>query len=148
MPKVRKTNWTETPDPTDYEAAADYLSLLLPTRTAQLAVVRWRNGPMESRRARDLPRASGLADLLPENPSVARKLKDLKRVSGSHRFYAFEATSMTARCSPSRTATTASASSYLLDEGTDIPCRPAEAELPRPDETLAAAVSARPEHSH
>jgi hypothetical protein len=35
--------------------------------------------------------------------------------------------------------------SYLLDEGADIPCRLAE--LPRSDETLAAAVSARPEHT-
>ena len=78
MPKVRKRNWTETLDPAYYEAA-DYLSLLLPTETAQLAVVRLRNGPMVSRRAMDLLRASGVADLPPENPSVTRKLKDLRR---------------------------------------------------------------------
>lgn len=144
MPKVRKRNWTETLDPAYYEAA-DYLSLLLPTETAQLAVVRLRNGPMVSRRAMDLLRASGVADLPPENPSVTRKLKDLRRgkllspvlclrsdlhdgalltmADGYHRICA----------------------SYLLDEGADIPCRLAE--LPRPDETLAGAVYVRPEHS-
>jgi hypothetical protein len=140
MPKVRRRNWTETPDCADYEAAADYLSLLLPTETAQLAVVRLRNGPMVFRRAKDLLRASGLADLPAENPSIARKPKEHTRkllspvlcvrgdlqvgalltiADGYHRICA----------------------NYLVDEGTDILCRLTE--LPWPDETLAAAVSAQ-----
>ena len=44
----------------------------------------------------------------PKTRSVARNLKGLKRASRSFRFCAFEATSTTARCSPSRTATTGS----------------------------------------
>lgn len=145
MPKVRSKNWSDTPDPDDYTAASDYLSLLLPPDTAQLAVQRLRNSPMVIRRAKDLLRASGLSDLSAENPTVARKLKDLKRgkllspvlclrgdlhagaeltiADGYHRICA----------------------SYLLDEGADIPCRLAE--LPRPEETLAAAASAHPRHS-
>jgi hypothetical protein len=144
MPKLRKTNWTETPDPADYEAAADYLSLLLPTQTAQLAVVRLRNGPMVSRRAKDLLRASGLADLPAENPSFARKLKDLKQGKLPSpvlwlRGDLHDAALLTIADGYHRVC-----AGYLLDEGADIPCRLAE--LPRPDETLAAAVSVRPEH--
>ncbi len=139
MPKVRPDNWTQTPDPDDYKAAADYLSLLLPTATVEAAVQRLRGAPMVIRRAKDLLRASGLSDLSADNPSVARKLKDLKHgkllspvlclrgdlhagadltiADGYHRVCA----------------------SYLLDEGADIPCRLAE--MPRPEETLANAVS-------
>jgi hypothetical protein len=145
MPKVRKRNWTETPDPADYEAAADYLSLLLPAETAQMAVMRLRNGPIVSRRAKDLLRASGLADLPAENPSVALKLKDLKQGNLLSpvlclRGDLHDGASLTIADGYHRIC-----ASYLLDEAADIPCRLAE--LPRPEETLAAAVSARPEHT-
>jgi hypothetical protein len=143
MPKVRKTNWTETPDPADYEAAADYLSLL-PTETAQLAVVRLRNGPTVSRRAKDLLRASGLADLPAENSSVARKLKDLKQGKLLSPVLCLRGDLHDAALLTIADGYHRVCASYLLDEGTDIPCRLAE--LPRPDETLAAAVSVRPEH--
>jgi hypothetical protein len=145
MPKIRPNNWTATPDPKDYDAASDYLSLLLPTETTTMAIQRLRNAPMATRRAEDLLRASGLSVLSAENPTVARKLKDLKHgkllspvlclrgdlhagalltiADGYHRICA----------------------SYLLDEGADIPCRLAE--LPRPDETLAAAFSVHSETS-
>ena len=145
MPKVRKRNWTETPDPADYGAAADYLSLLLPAETAQMAVMRLRNGPMVSRRAKDLLRASGLTDLPAENPSVARKLKDLKQGNLLSpvlclRGNLHDGASLTIADGYHRIC-----ASYLLDEAADIPCRLAE--LPRPEETLAAAVSVRPEHT-
>lgn len=100
---------------------------------------------MVIRRVKDLLRASGLSGLSAESPTVARKLKDLKRgnllspvlclrgdlhagaeltiADGYHRICA----------------------SYLLDEGADIPCRLAE--LPRAEESLAAAASAHPRHS-
>jgi hypothetical protein len=143
VPKVRKTNWTETPDPADYEAAADYLSLL-PTETAQLAVVRLRNGPTVSRRAKDLLRASGLADLPAENSSVARKLKDLKQGKLLSPVLCLRGDLHDAALLTIADGYHRVCASYLLDEGTDIPCRLAE--LPRPDETLAAAVSVRPEH--
>lgn len=145
MPKVRSKSWSDTPDPDDYTAASDHLSLLLPSDSAQSAVQRLRNSPMVIRRAKVLLRASRLSDLSAENPTVARRLKDLKRgellspvlclrgdlhagaeltiADGYHRICA----------------------SSLLEEGADIPCRLAE--LPRPEETLAAAASAHPQHS-
>ena len=140
MAKIRRNNWTETPDPDDYLAADDFLSLLLPKATAEMAVRRLRSAPIVVRRARDLLRASGLTALPADNPSVAGNLKNLKRgkllspvlclrgdlhdgavltiADGYHRICA----------------------SYLLDEKADIPCRLAE--LPRPEETVATAVLA------
>jgi hypothetical protein len=133
-------NWTETPDPDDYQAAVDYLSLLLPAETALQAVERMRHAPLTVRRANDLLRASGLGALPADDPSVARNLKGLKKgrllspvlclrgdlhagarltiADGYHRVCA----------------------SYLLDVGAAIPCRLAE--LPERGTTLAAAVTA------
>ena len=130
----------KTPDPDDYCSAADFLSLLLPEEVTQKAVERLRHGPLVTRRAKDLLRASGLEVLAAENPSVAKKLKDLKRgkllspvlclrgnlhegalltiADGYHRICA----------------------SYLLNEGADIPCRLVE--LPQPEETLTGALTA------
>jgi hypothetical protein len=141
MPKVRRRNWIETPDSADYEAAADYLCLLLPTETAQLAVVRLRNGPMVFRRAKDLLRASGLADLPAENPSVARKLKDVTRGKLLSPVLCLRGDLQVGALLTIADGYHRICASYLVDEGTDIPCRLTD--LPRPDETLAAAVSAR-----
>jgi hypothetical protein len=140
MAKVSTKNWTQRPNPADFDSAADYLSLLLPDDTAHVAVERLRHGPLVVRRAKDLLRASGLGDLPPDNPTVAKDLKALKHgkllspvlclrgdldagapmiiVDGYHRICA----------------------SYTLDECADIPCRLAE--LPRREETLANAVVA------
>jgi hypothetical protein len=138
MPKVKPSNWTELPDAHDYDSATDYLSLVLPDETAKLAVQRLRNGPLVVRRANDLLRASKLPTLPEDNPSVARKHKQLKDgkllspvlclrgdlhagslltiADGYHRICA----------------------SYLLDEDAEIPCRIAD--LPRQQNSLAAAV--------
>ncbi|MGA8726655.1 MAG: hypothetical protein WB565_16600 [Acidimicrobiales bacterium] len=140
MTKLSQNNWTHTPAAEDFDAAVNYLSLLLPEDTVQRALQRLRHGPMVVRRAEDLLRASGLSELPSDNPTVAKQLKALKHgklfspvlclrgdlhagadmviADGYHRVCA----------------------SYTLDEGADIPCRLAE--LPRPEETLAAAVVA------
>lgn len=141
MAKIKPRNWTERPDDRDYDSASDYLSLLLPPDTAQMAVQRLRNAPLVVRRANDLLRASGLSALAEDNPTVAKKMKQLKGgkllspvlclrgdlhsgalltiADGYHRICA----------------------SYLLDEDAEIPCRLAE--LPRPQEALAEAVTVR-----
>ncbi len=138
MGKVKQSNWTKTPAEIDYDSASNYLSLLLPNETAQVAVQRLRNAPLVVRRADDLIRASNLPVLSGDDPSVARKLKDLKGgrllspvlclrgdlngrapltiADGYHRICA----------------------SYHLDVRADIPCRLAE--LPRDDETLTGAT--------
>jgi hypothetical protein len=145
MPKVRKRNWTETADAVCHEAASDYLSLLLPTETAQLAVVELRNGSEVTRRTKDLLRASGRADLPAENPSVARKLKGLRRGKLLSAVLCLRGDPHDGSWLTIAGGYRRIGARYLLDEGADIPCRLPG--LSRPEETLAAAVHARPEHS-
>ncbi len=122
----------------DYASASDYLSLLLPAETAQVAVERLRNGQMVVRRANDLLRASGLPALSKDDPTVAKRIKEIEHgkllspvlclrgdlhagahltiADGYHRVCA----------------------SYRIDEDAEIPCRVAD--LPRRADTLAEAV--------
>ncbi len=142
MPKVKPSNWTEVPDPADYTSAADYLSLLLPGDTVQLAVERLRHGSMVVRRAKDLLRASGLSILPEDNPTVARKLRLLKKGKLLSpvlclRGDLHEGALLTIADGYHRVC-----ASYILDEGADIPCRLAE--LPQPRETLAGLLDAHP----
>jgi len=124
-PKARET-WKDQPDDRDYPAAADFLSLLMPTASAKRVVRKLRTAPLVRRKAKDLLRASRLPALTPKNPHVARDLKKVKAgkqlspvllvrgqmgsdialtvADGYHRVCA----------------------SYHLDEDADIPCRIAD----------------------
>jgi hypothetical protein len=121
-----KEHWKDEPEDHDFPAAADYLSLIMPSAVANKIVEALRVASLEHRKAKDLLRASELALLPPDNTHVARdlgKVKDGERLSpvllvrgqlskgtplivadGYHRICA----------------------SYHLDENTDIPCRIAE----------------------
>ncbi|MGA7911762.1 MAG: hypothetical protein WB682_00705 [Candidatus Dormiibacterota bacterium] len=121
-----KPSWKDAPDPHDYPAAADYLSLLIPQKEADLLVRRLRAAPLVRRKAKDLLRASGLPELPATNVHVAKDLAKVKKgqllspvllvrgrlaaripltvADGYHRICA----------------------SCLLDEDADIPCRIAD----------------------
>lgn len=73
-----KEHWKEAPDPHDYPAAEDYLSLLTSPAEARSLARRLRVAPIVHRKAKDLLRASRLAVLAPDNFHVA---KDLKKVA-------------------------------------------------------------------
>lgn len=118
-----KAHWKEVPDDHDYPAAADYLSLLVPQRTANQLARRLRSASIIHRKAKDLLRASRLPLLPPDNAHVAQDLKKVQQgrllspvllvrgrlgsqipltvADGYHRICA----------------------SYHLDEDADIPCR-------------------------
>jgi hypothetical protein len=118
-----KEHWGTEPEDHDYPAAGDYLSLLCSAAEARRLTAALRNAPMETRKAKDLLRASGLVLLPMENAHVTSDLKkvaDGKKLSpvllvrgdvrhgvpllvadGYHRICA----------------------SYHLDENADIPCR-------------------------
>lgn len=134
MSKVKPTNWTEVPDPADYTSAADYLSLLLPEDTVECL----RHGSMVVRRAKDRMRAGGLSTLPEDNPAVAKKLRLLKRGKSLPpvlclRGDLHEGAPLTIADGYHRVCT-----SFIRDEGADIPRRLAE--LPRPQETLAGLL--------
>lgn len=73
-----KLTWAKKPEQQDYEAAATYLSLLLPARRAEHLVRLLRRRPIQEYSAKDLLRASGLP-LLPSSEASVKI--DLKKIS-------------------------------------------------------------------
>jgi hypothetical protein len=126
-----KERWTTTPAAHDFDAAADYLSLLFDDVTVRGVVRRLRAALMTTKKAKDLLRASRLGLLPDDDPELVRDLKKVKRgeklspvllvrggldgdrpltiADGYHRICA----------------------SYHLDEDADIPCRLADLPPPR-----------------
>jgi hypothetical protein len=76
---TRKEHWQPDPDPHDFPAAGDYLSMLLPARAAGDLVERLRKAKLTHRKAKDLLRASRLPLLPAKDPEVARDLKKVAR---------------------------------------------------------------------
>ncbi|HUY54396.1 MAG TPA: hypothetical protein VMV23_04485 [Candidatus Nanopelagicaceae bacterium] len=75
----RKEHWQPDPDPHDYPAAADYLSMLLPPKTVDELVDRLKDAPLSHKKAKDLLRAGRLALLSAKDPEVARDLKKVDK---------------------------------------------------------------------
>jgi hypothetical protein len=82
MPKKPKKppteHWQPEPDPHDFPAAVDYLSLLAGTDTARNAARALRRATVTTKKAKDLLRASGLPLLPPDNFHVAADLAKVK----------------------------------------------------------------------
>jgi hypothetical protein len=71
--------WNERPDKGDFEAALDYLALLMPAAKARRAVTRARRARSIQRTAKDILRASNLP-LLPNDEShVAQDIKRIRK---------------------------------------------------------------------
>lgn len=118
-----KEHWKEEPDDHDYPAAADYLSLLVPEKTAQELSDRLRAAPLVRRKAKDLLRASELPILGPDNVHVA---KDLDKVGKGRPLS--PVLLVRGRLSAGIALTVADGyhricASHHLNEDADIPCR-------------------------
>ncbi len=122
----RKELWKNDPDEHDFPAAFSYLSLICGTEAAQSIVKSLNESAKETRKAKDLLRASGLSPLPRSNFHVSSDLKKIAKgiplspvllvrgdigghlkltiADGYHRICA----------------------SYLVNEDEDIPCRIAE----------------------
>jgi hypothetical protein len=117
-------NWADKPDPGDFPAAADYLSLLMPDAIAKRLVGRLRTAPIARRKAKDLLRASRLPVLPPENFHVA---KDVKKVNAGKKLS--PVLLVRGRVGQAEIPLTIAdgyhriCASYHLDENADIPCR-------------------------
>ncbi len=121
--KVPKEHWKPDPDPHDFPAAADYLSLVLPASAVERVVTGLRAAPLAHRKAKDLLRAGRLALLPADDPDVARDLRKVRRgerlspvllVRGA----AGRDVALTVADGYHRIC-----ASYHLDEDADIPCR-------------------------
>lgn len=70
--------WREAPEPHNYPAARDYLTLLYPPALADTAVAQLRQAPMSRFKAKDIFRASGLSLLGVSNSHVE---KDRRKIA-------------------------------------------------------------------
>jgi hypothetical protein len=115
--------WLDKPEDHDFDAAADYLTLVSESDAVDKTVSALKKAPPVTRKAKDILRAAGLA-LLPETNAHVRtdlaKISDGKKLSpillvrGDGR-----------RAVPLQVADGYHrvCASYLTDENTGIPCR-------------------------
>jgi hypothetical protein len=122
VPKQKET-WKREPEEHDFPAAGAYLSLVFPPSAASALVEGLRTAETETRKAKDLLRASELPLLPPKNPHVAG---DLAKVSKGERLSPV----LLVRGDAVRGLPLLVADGYHricaswhLNEDTDIPCR-------------------------
>ena len=116
-------HWKDEPEPHDFPAAADYLTLLFPAKEAAILVEELRSGETVHRKAKDLLRASRLPLLEANDPEVA---KHLKRVAGGDRLS--PVLLVRGHAQIDRALIVADGyhricASYHLNEDAEIPCR-------------------------
>jgi len=70
--------WSSKPEPHDYPAAEDYLSLIMSPEEARASVKLIKKGPIVQRKAKDILRASRLTRLDDTNHHVRGDLEKIK----------------------------------------------------------------------
>jgi hypothetical protein len=115
--------WLNEPEPHDYAAAADYLSMVAEPERVEKTVAALRDAKTVYRKAKDILRAARLALLPGDNAhvrsdlakiSAGKKLSPILLVRGA----AIGAMPLEIADGYHRVC-----ASYLTDENTDIPCR-------------------------
>jgi hypothetical protein len=76
---AKQEYWLAQPEESDYEAAAQYLTLVLAEDRSREVATRLGDSPMVRHRANDLLRASALPLLPPDDPEVVKDLKKVRK---------------------------------------------------------------------
>jgi hypothetical protein len=124
-----KEHWKNKPDEHDYPAAANYLSLLATKAVISHVVDQLKDSSLSHFKAKDLLRASQLALLPEDNPSVARDLKKVKNGEQLSPVLLVRGALVAGMAMTVADGYHRICASYHLDEDADIPCRIAD--LPR-----------------
>ena len=115
--------WLDEPESHDYDAAADYLSMVAESERVEKTVAALRDAKTVYRKAKDILRAAQLR-LLPENNAHVRsdlaKISDAKKLSPILLVRGAAIGSMPLEIADGYHRVCAS---YITDENTDIPCR-------------------------
>jgi hypothetical protein len=114
--------WLDKPEDHDYQAAADYLSMVAESGVVDRTVTALRSAQPVYRKAKDILRAARLTLLPKTNPHVAsdlQKIGDGKKLSPILLIRGNAASSMRLEIADGYHRVCAS---YLTDENTDIPC--------------------------
>jgi len=112
--------WLDKPEDHDYEAAADYLSMVAEPHLVQKTVAALKEAKPVYRKAKDILRAARLALLPATNPHVASdlsKISDGEKLSPILLVRGNGAVAMQIADGYHRVC-----ASYLTDENTPIPC--------------------------
>jgi hypothetical protein len=113
-------NWLDEPEDHDYQAAADYLTMVAESNTVDKTVAALRTVNPVYRKAKDILRAARLALLPVSNVHVA---SDLKKIGDGKKLSPI----LLVRGNGTRALEIADGyhrvcASYITDENTDIPC--------------------------
>jgi hypothetical protein len=120
---TKKEHWKTDPDPHDFPAAGNYLSLLLTKAETAATVRKLKAAPLTRHKANDLLRASRLELLSADDPEVIRDLKKVRKGE------LLSPILLVRGRAPSDVAVTVAdgyhriCASYHLDEDSDIPSR-------------------------
>ena len=113
--------WLDDPEDHDYDAAADYLSMLAEDAVVAATVAALRSGKPVYRKAKDILRAARLTLLPVDNPHVK---SDLAKIEAGKKLSPILLVRGTA-ADPAQIADGYHrvCASFLTDENTSIPCR-------------------------
>jgi len=115
--------WLSEPEAHDYDAAADYLSMLAPPKQVTKTITALRSAKPVYRKAKDILRAAELSLLPTTNPHVEA---DLAKIRAGKKLSPILLVRGDATCAvPLQIADGYHrvCASYVTDENTDIPCR-------------------------
>ncbi len=116
-------HWSHVPEPHDYPAAENYLSLLADARMVSQLAERLRAAPIVTFKAKDILRASRLPLLGRDNPHVTsdlKKVKDGQKLSPVLLLRGDLSRGLPAQIADGYHRVCAS---YYLDENTEIPAQ-------------------------
>jgi hypothetical protein len=115
--------WKSAPDEHDYPAAAAYLALLAAPEDVDRLVLLLRDAPVQTWKAKDILRASGLALLPVDNPHVAADLHKIASGKSLSPVLLVRGDLSSRRPLQVADGYHRVCASYHTDENTDIPCR-------------------------
>ncbi|HEY2597546.1 MAG TPA: hypothetical protein VGJ79_03605 [Candidatus Dormibacteraeota bacterium] len=120
---AKRVKWRDKPQAKDFDAAADYLRLILPERKAAAVVAKFRRAKTIKQLPKDIERASGLRLLTAKDPEVDDKLKKLKKGEPLSPILLIRGS-----ISSGMPATIADGyhrvcAAYIVDQAAEIPCR-------------------------
>jgi hypothetical protein len=118
--------WKPEPEDHDFPSAFDYLTLVLPSETAEQLVDALRTAETIHRKAKDLLRASELRLLPPTNPHVRNDLKKIRRGQALSPVLLVRGDALSGCPLVVADGYHRICASYLTDENLDIPCRVVE----------------------
>ncbi len=121
--KLREPIWKHDPDEHDFPAAKDYLALLVGEKQIDEVVAQMKRVSTEFKHAKDILRASGLAELPSSNRHVASDLEKIKASVELSPILLVRGDAMTGVPLVIADGYHRVCAAYSIDENAEVPCR-------------------------